>query len=357
MLVFSLTELPIILDVVITTIKPVCTRKYRVIPANVLFLCARFAHHHGNAELFDELLFGALERIEAAVHDRPHDMANCAFWLSNCLLFLYYLRKEPGIAAASSEYQTHFADLINEIFVFIIRDAERRIDRVLEGALLEHEALPGFEDVAFEDEWASTRFVKKLTGRAKKGGIRNSTSARSVFSDAGSVSSIGGSSIGDPNSPPRSRLVSASQVAPSEAAPNDITALLSATLFVLQAYEIPPSIIVQAFSQLFYWVACEIFNRLLTQVRAALARVEGLLTDTMFAAQVPLPISRDADPPQRFNARRLGTCQPPPDQDGRRPLPPAQPASPMAAVPFLRIVHRRPHQHGPELASAQPAAA
>ncbi|BGO98269.1 hypothetical protein NBRC10513v2_002661 [Rhodotorula toruloides] len=265
MLVFSLADLPTILDVVITTIKPVRTRKYRVIPANVLFLCARFAHHHSNAELFDELLFGALERIEAAVHDRPHNMSVCAFWLSNCLLFLYYLRKEPSIAAASSEYQTHFADLINEIFVFIIRDAERRIDRVLEPALLEHEALPGFEDVAFEDEWASTRFVKKLTGRTKKGGIRNSTSARSIFSDAGSVSSVGGSSIGDPSSPPRNRLVSASQVAPSEAAPNDITALLSATLFVLQAYEIPPSIIVQAFSQLFYWIACEVFNRLLTQ--------------------------------------------------------------------------------------------
>ncbi|BGO88657.1 hypothetical protein NBRC10512_003485 [Rhodotorula toruloides] len=265
MLVFSLADLPVILDVVITTIKPVRTRKYRVIPANVLFLCARFAHHHGNAELFDELLFGALERIEAAVHDRPHDMSVCAFWLSNCLLFLYYLRKEPSIAAASSEYQTHFADLINEIFVFIIRDAERRIDRVLEPALLDHEALPGFEDVAFEDEWASTRFVKKLTGRGKKGGIRNSTSARSIFSDAGSVSSVGGSSVGDPSSPPRNRLVSASQVAPSDAAPNDITALLTATLFVLQAYEIPPSIIVQAFSQLFYWIACEVFNRLLTQ--------------------------------------------------------------------------------------------
>lgn len=194
---------------------------------------------------------------------QPEDMAGCAFWLSNCLLILYYLRTEPNLAEATTDYQAHFADLINEIFVFIIRDAERRIDRVLEAAILEHEPLAGFEDVAFEDEWASTRFVKKLTGRAKKNaGIRNSTSAMSLFSDSGSVSSsadgVGGA--GGPGSPGRQRSTTIGNT------PKDVTDLLSATLYVLQLYEIPPAIIVQAFSQLFYWLACEIFNRLLTQV-------------------------------------------------------------------------------------------
>ncbi|GAA5820324.1 hypothetical protein JCM3770_004047 [Rhodotorula araucariae] len=267
MLVFALDELPVLLDVVISTIKPVCARKYRVIPANVLFLCSRYAHHFGSEEMLDELMFGALERIEAAVHDRPNDMSVCAFWLFNCLLFLHYVRKEPSLCAATIDYQAHFADLINEIFVFIIRDAERRIDRVLEAAILEHEALPGFEDVAFEDEWASTRFVKKLTGRAKKGGIRTSTSARSLFADAGSSSAaslgLGGPAADTGASPPR--LVSASTVPVNEATPRSITALLSSTLFVLQTYEIPPAIIIQAFSQLFYWIAAEVFNRLLNQ--------------------------------------------------------------------------------------------
>lgn len=206
-------------------------------------------------------------------------MSVCAFWLSNCLLFLYYLRKEPNLAPATTDYQTHFQDLVNEIFVFVIRDAERRIDRVLEAALLEHEALPGFEDVAFEDEWASTRFVKKLTGRAKKGSIRSSTSAMSLFSDAGGSSGASVVVAGDTASPPRAgptsaasasaaRIVSASTIPVHEATPRSITALLSSTLFVLQIYEIPPAIIVQAFSQLFYWIACEVFNRLLNQVRS-----------------------------------------------------------------------------------------
>lgn len=178
-------------------------------------------------------------------------MANCAFWLSNCILLLYYLRKEPNLAVSTAEYQIHLSDLVNEIFVFIIRDAERRIDRILEPAVLEHESLPGFEDLHFEGEWASSRFVKKLTGRAKKP-LAKSVSARSLFAEAGGSPSPTGSPTGSTT---------------ADSNPRSITSLLSSTLFILQLYEIPPSIIVQAFSQLFYWVSCEIFNRLLTQVR------------------------------------------------------------------------------------------
>lgn len=269
MLVFTLDDLPVIFDVVITNMKPVRARKYRVTPANVIFLSARFAHHFGSNDMLEELFLSAIERIEAAVHvrlflssvpsfspltertqARPDDMANCAFWLSNCLLLLYYLRKDPNVTRSTAEYQIHLADLVNEIFVFVIRDAERRIDRVLEGAVLEHEALPGFEDLVFEGEWASARFVKKLTGRGRK--LTKSPSAKSLFAETAAAAGVGGgggSGVG------------------KEVTPRNITSLLSSTLFVLQLYEIPPSIIVQAFSQLFYWISCEIFNRLLTQVR------------------------------------------------------------------------------------------
>ncbi|GAA5957255.1 hypothetical protein JCM3765_000405 [Sporobolomyces pararoseus] len=266
MIVFTLDDLPTLFDVVITTIKPTRRRKYRVIPANVLFLAARFAHHWGTPELLEELVIGAMERIEAAVHHRPDDMTNCSFWLSNTLLFLYYLRKEPSLARSTSNYQLHLCDLINEIFVFVIRDAERRIDRVLEAAMLEHEPLAGFEDVAFEGEWGTSRFVKKLTGRGRKASnnIRSSTSAMSLFSVAsGGDGDTSFDSVGSTASP--SRIVSSSFLPPTEATPASITALLSSTLFILQIYQIPPSIIVQAFSQLFYWISCEIFNRLLSQ--------------------------------------------------------------------------------------------
>ncbi|KAK4056249.1 hypothetical protein OIO90_002692 [Microbotryomycetes sp. JL221] len=268
MLVFSLQDLPVIFEVVITTMKPVRCQPQRSIPANVVFLCARFAHYFGSRELLEELIVGAMERIEAAVHHRPHDMTNCAFWLYNTLLLMYYLRKEPNLSLSTRDLQPHLRDLINEIFVFVIRDAERRIDKVLELALLEHEALPGFEDVRFEDEWSGTRFVKKLTGRSKKsnvnnnsmsagqgnGGMTKSTSAMSIFSSMSGATTAGDQSFNN----------GFDQSTMGEPSPQNVTSLLSSTLFILQLYDIPPSIVVQAFSQLFYWIACEMFNRLLT---------------------------------------------------------------------------------------------
>lgn len=190
---------------------------------------------------------------------RPDDMANCAFWLSNSLLLLYYLRKEPNLYRSTDEFQIHLCDLVNEIFVFIIRDAERRIDRILESAVLEYEGLPGFEDVRFEGDWSGSRFVQKLTGRGKKTPAKP-PSAMSIF--ATTEHAAAGISKGSPG---HSRQ-SSQAVVPPAISPRNIASLLSSTLFILQIYEIPPSIVVQAFSQLFYWVSCEIFNRLLTQV-------------------------------------------------------------------------------------------
>lgn len=188
-------------------------------------------------------------------------MANCAFWISNSLLLLYYLRKEPNLFKSTSEYQVHLADLINEIFVFVLRDVERRIDRVLEPAVLEYESLPGFEDVQFEGDWSSSRFVKKLTGRGKKA-IPRSSSARSIFDSPEAGMNLAAAAASPPRASPYPQEPSSNVVTPRA-----VTSLLSSTLFILQIYEIPPAIVVQAFSQLFYWISCEIFNRMLTQVR------------------------------------------------------------------------------------------
>lgn len=248
--------------------------------------------------------------ISHSSQHRPDDMANCSFWLSNCLLLLYYLRKEPNLHQATREMQVHLCDLINEIFVFIIRDAERRIDRVLEPAILEHEALPGFEDVSFEGEWSSNRFVKKLTGgRSKKSGMSKSASAMSLFGgEAGGAeaAAAAGAASG----------LNGSATPPGEATPRNVTSLLSSTLFVLQSYEIPPSIVVQAFSQLFYWIACEVFNRLLTQVSVRVAPrlsppadLRAVLTSASTSA-APRPCKSASTPPTSRTGLDPTACPP-----------------------------------------------
>lgn len=68
MLVCSTEELPALFEMVITRAKPNRVRKFRMVPANVVFLCARFAHYYGTQDLLREVCLGATERIETAVH-------------------------------------------------------------------------------------------------------------------------------------------------------------------------------------------------------------------------------------------------------------------------------------------------
>lgn len=177
------------------------------------------------------------------------DMSFSAFWLSNSLALLYYLRRDSRLRASTAEFQEHISDLINEIVVFVIRDAERRLDRVLDASMLDHEPLPGFEDVVFEREWS----LKTLTNRVSS--TPPSTSKRQSLRkpSSGSVFSLFNTAQHDGGSMP-------------QATPQTATALLSSTLFIMQAFELPPFVIAQAFSQILYWFSCELFNRILTRV-------------------------------------------------------------------------------------------
>lgn len=64
MLVFGVDDLPFILDTIITNIQlPMRSQNEIFIPANVVFLSARFAHYFSSDELLNDVLNGALERM------------------------------------------------------------------------------------------------------------------------------------------------------------------------------------------------------------------------------------------------------------------------------------------------------
>lgn len=64
MFVFSSDDLAHILDTVINGIElPIESRQEICVPANVVFLSARFAHYFSSSELLDEVLDGALTRV------------------------------------------------------------------------------------------------------------------------------------------------------------------------------------------------------------------------------------------------------------------------------------------------------
>ena len=69
MLVFSLSHLTNIYDILITSYRPVCRPlARRTLPANALFLYARFAHYRCDEAWLEELIERAVERIEQGVY-------------------------------------------------------------------------------------------------------------------------------------------------------------------------------------------------------------------------------------------------------------------------------------------------
>lgn len=229
MFVFQENELDKILDVVITNMMPLRNPSQKPVPANLLFLSARYAHYHATPELLAQLLLSAMDRINEVVERHQWDMTFLAFWLSNATLLLYYLKKDAGLVGSTVDFQLHLAELINDIFVFLIRDAERRMDKVLDAAMLDHETIPGLDDVHFQNEWKLFQKKKSTKPEPLEKKVR-------------------------PPSPRRRAKIS----------PRNITSLLSSTLFVLDLYDVHSVITTQIISQLLYWLGVELFNRIMT---------------------------------------------------------------------------------------------
>jgi hypothetical protein len=241
MFVFQESELERILDIIITNMTPQRSPSQKPVPANILFLSARYAHYHASADLLGTLLVSAMTKINEVVEKHQWDMTVLAFWMSNATLLLHYMKKDTGLMTATNEFQLQMAELINEIFILIIRDAERRMDKNLDQAMLEHEPMPGFEDVQFQHEWKIFRSKPKAK----------------------------------PLEPLEKRFRPPSPKARAKPSPRNITSLLSSTLFVLDLYDIHSVITAQVLSQLIYWLSAEMFNRIMS-TRKYLARTKAM---------------------------------------------------------------------------------
>ena len=237
MFVFQEAELGQILDIVISSMTPQRTPSQKPVPANILFLAARYAHYHANPELLATLLLSAMDKINDKVEKHQWDMTVLAFWISNATLLLHYLKKDTGLVGSTVEFQVHLVELINEIFILIIRDAERRMDKVLKGAILDHETIP-FDHLEFAGEW--NLFKSKNKAQPEP--------------------------VSYKPPPPNKK---------AQLSPRNVTSLLSSTLFVLDLYDIHSVIISQILAQLFYWIGAELFNHVISN-KTYLARTKAM---------------------------------------------------------------------------------
>lgn len=166
--------------------------------------------------------------------------------------------------------------------MFVIRIAERKIDESLDSAMLDFESLDDFEEVRFQDQW---NIFRSLTARKK----RETPRAAGIFAMPGSPSldrrsDYGGdsprrapispsparSSIQEFKAETREALANGIEKATAlftdnKPSPRKVTDVLTNVLVILQLYDVNPAFIVQVFSQTFYWIASELFNRIITR--------------------------------------------------------------------------------------------
>ena len=240
MFVFMESDIERILNIVITNMTPQRSPTQKPVPANIIFLGARYAHYHASKELLTEWIESAQDKIYAVVDKYQWDMTILAFWISNATLLLYYLKKDTGLTGETAHFQAQMAELVHDIYILILRDAERRMDKVLDAAILDHETIPGFENIHFQNEWKFLRSKPKVKPEPVEKRYR-------------------------PPSPKRK----------AQTSPRNITSLLSSTLFVLDLYDVHSVIIAQILSQLYYWIGAEVFNRIMSNKRY-LARTKAM---------------------------------------------------------------------------------
>ncbi|KAI9141237.1 hypothetical protein BKA69DRAFT_1028789, partial [Paraphysoderma sedebokerense] len=257
MFVFSESDIPHLLNVtVIKLSEPQLIRSHNTSPsgftrrpvsANILFLAARYASYFCDQALLDKLLGTAIELIRMTLKNNQRDMMMMGYWLSNCSRLLYFLKKDSALVITTLGFQVQLNEMIQEIYQMLIRDAQNRLDAIIDESLLDHETIPGFDTIQFEKRKIHPSIVLKRREERKISRLS------SYFSSSSSASTS-----------PSSAITSIfKKKAPRT--PRTITTILSSTLYVLQTFHIHPSLVHQFISQLFYYIGSTTFNRILNR--------------------------------------------------------------------------------------------
>ena len=195
---------------------------------------------------------------------------------ANCLDHSFSSRKSSTLFSVRTLSLPIFYNLdsFELIAVFVIRYVERRIDRLLDPAILDHSPLPSeFDGIQFESEWS---FFRSLTPK-KKSNPAVAQSAKNGIINPPSLPTRPSSPI--PSSPPSSHrgfaslkqslskgrgtstpLQSIFNDPPSQETkpnPTSITFVFDALQTFLILSGTNPALITQMWSQVFYWIACK----------------------------------------------------------------------------------------------------
>ncbi|KAI9264651.1 hypothetical protein EDC94DRAFT_517486 [Helicostylum pulchrum] len=203
-------------------------------PANIIFLSARFAYYCSSREVLSLLLRAVAGKLSKIIKNAYRDTQSLAYWIANMCQLSSYLKKDPGLSISTHKSQETLSQLIAEAYAFFVTESQKKLEKILDASMLDYESIQEVEQVDFVDDWQ--RFFRRSNGS------RRSTD---TISSVERKSSVDFSSQTDSSSP------------------QSITKLLTQIQSTLQAYHVPPAIVIQAMAQFFHYLSCELFNRVL----------------------------------------------------------------------------------------------
>ncbi|KAJ3124952.1 hypothetical protein HK098_000724 [Nowakowskiella sp. JEL0407] len=293
MFVFNESEMDFILDLA-AKLKPTKASLQKPVPANIFFLCARYAHYFNSQDMVDKFLRAVIEKIVMTVQRSATDTNVIAFWISNCTQLLYYLKRDDGLVTATFETQCQLSELIHEISILLVREVERRLVALLSESILDHNAIEGLNNVRFENV-LSTIIKPRRTTNLLKQDKQPSTPTSPLATTSGAAVPLSSPTLSSPPSPlpstrsqkhlkshshgttstwkpaSPSRSSSSSLTSrifsrkwPYKVTPHTLTTVLTSTLTVLQSCLVHREIISQIFTQIFHFLGAELFNRIIT---------------------------------------------------------------------------------------------
>ncbi|KAJ3049624.1 hypothetical protein HK097_009396 [Rhizophlyctis rosea] len=241
MLVFDEGSIDHILEVAIVRIRPARGTHALPVPANILFLCARFAHYYNGPELLETFFEKAVDKICEIIRAGRDDTHLLAWWLANSHQLLHFLKRDQNLCISSFQTQFTLSELIHELYQLILGELEGRLISVIEPALMQY--------VDKTSKGKNPRLENAFTGFARRKSLLNKKSINSL--PKRKTKEIKPPSVVKP-------------MAGYEYSPQTVCAILTGTLRVLKSCSVHPSIINQLFNQTTYFINAEIFNRIMT---------------------------------------------------------------------------------------------
>ncbi|KAJ2354350.1 hypothetical protein GGF43_003271 [Coemansia sp. RSA 2618] len=159
MYVISPATVPQFLHAVVKDIRPerwiqsTVRPEHRFVPASMIFLAARFAHHLGTPDFLDSFLSDTIASIIHEVQTHKTDPVSLAFWTSNIHTLLYFFKRDSTLVQITSDAQGRMSECMHDAYALLVRAIEAELEPLIDASLLAYEAMPElFSDVKFEAE-------------------------------------------------------------------------------------------------------------------------------------------------------------------------------------------------------------